>query len=199
MSTGVMARQSTAVTLDVGPILDSTGAEYASAVIGDLTISKNGTRAAMSGNTFNYAANGMYSLTLTTGNTDTLGVIQISCNKATYQMRVVERQIVHANVYDSVVLGTDYLQVDALQLAGSTQSATDLKDFADTGYDPATHTLAEAVVLDSAVATQINKIEAAVSGTVSGAGTSTEVFVGPNATLTITVDASGNRTNVSVS
>jgi hypothetical protein len=54
-------------------------------------------------------------------------------------------------------------------------------------------------VLDSAVGAQISKIEAAVAGTVSGAGTSTEVFVGPSATLTITVDSSGNRTNVSVS
>jgi len=53
--------------------------------------------------------------------------------------------------------------------------------------------------LDSATQTQINKIEAVVAGTVTGAGTSTEVFVGPSATLTITVDASGNRSNVSVS
>ena len=115
----VMARQSTSVILDVGPILDSTGAEYASAVIGDLTISKNGTRAAMSGNTFNYAANGMYSLTLTTSNTDTLGVIQISCNKSTYQMRVVERQVVPAMIYDSIVLGTDVLQSDVTQFGGT--------------------------------------------------------------------------------
>jgi hypothetical protein len=54
-------------------------------------------------------------------------------------------------------------------------------------------------VLDSSTQTQIDKIEAVVAGTVSGAGTSTEVFVGPSATLTITVDSSGNRTNVSVS
>jgi len=52
--------------------------------------------------------------------------------------------------------------------------------------------------LDSAVATQIDKIEAAVAGTVTGAGTSTEVFVGPSATLTITVDSSGNRSAVVV-
>jgi hypothetical protein len=53
----------------------------------------------------------------------------------------------------------------------------------------------------SALATQaakINKIEAAVAGTVTGAGTSTEVFVGPSATLTITVDSSGNRSAVEV-
>ena len=53
-------------------------------------------------------------------------------------------------------------------------------------------------VLDSATQTQIDKIEAVVAGTVTGAGTSTEVFVGPSATLTITVDSSGNRSNVSV-
>jgi len=58
---------------------------------------------------------------------------------------------------------------------------------------------AEAVELDSATALQIDKIEAATSGTVTGAGTSTEVFVGPSATLTITVDASGNRSAVEVS
>ncbi len=54
-------------------------------------------------------------------------------------------------------------------------------------------------VLDSATQTQIDKIEAVVAGTVTGAGTSEEVFVGPSATLTITVDSSGNRSNVSVS
>mgnify|MGYP006314885809 FL=1 len=56
----------------------------------------------------------------------------------------------------------------------------------------------EAAVLDPASQTKINKIEAVVAGTVTGAGTSTEVFVGPSATLTITVDSSGNRSNVSV-
>lgn len=55
-----------------------------------------------------------------------------------------------------------------------------------------------AVVLDSATALKINRIEAVATGTVTGAGTSTEVFVGPSATLTITVDSSGNRSAVVV-
>jgi len=53
----------------------------------------------------------------------------------------------------------------------------------------------------SALATQaakIAKIEAAATGTVTGAGTPTEVFVGPSATLTITVDSDGNRSAVVV-
>jgi hypothetical protein len=38
------------------------------------------------------------------------------------------------------------------QIGGDTQSATDLKDFADAGYDPATNKLTGAVELDSAAA-----------------------------------------------
>lgn len=47
--------------------------------------------------------------------------------------------IVKANVYDSWVKGTDVLQADITQLGGVAQSLTDLKDFADAGYDPATN------------------------------------------------------------
>lgn len=66
------------------------------------------------------------------------------------------------------------------------------------GRDIAVAATTGAVALDSATQTKINKIEAAVAGTVTGAGTSTEVFAGPSATLTITVDSSGNRSNVEV-
>ena len=47
--------------------------------------------------------------------------------------------IVKANVYDSLIKGTDLLQIDLTQIGGGAQSATDLKDFADAGYDPATN------------------------------------------------------------
>ena len=47
--------------------------------------------------------------------------------------------IVKANVYDSWVKGTDVLHADITQLGGVAQSATDLKDFADAGYDPGTN------------------------------------------------------------
>ena len=101
----MIAKQSTALTVVVGPILDSTGAEYASAVIGDLSISKNGgTLTAMaSAATLTYIANGMYTLVTTTGNMDTLGAVQVTCNKATYQMPKMERNVVPASVYDAVV------------------------------------------------------------------------------------------------
>lgn len=49
--------------------------------------------------------------------------------------------VVKANVYDSLVKGTDVLQTDVTQLAGDTQSITDFKDLVDTGYNPTYHTL----------------------------------------------------------
>jgi hypothetical protein len=101
----MLAKQSTVLTVVVGPILDSTGAEYASAVIGDLSISKNGgTLTAMaSAATLTYIDNGMYTLVTTTGNMDTLGAVQVTCNKATYQMPKMERNVVPASVYDAII------------------------------------------------------------------------------------------------
>jgi len=149
--TGIVAKQSTALTLIAGPILDSAGAEYTSAVIGDLSISKNGgtLTALAAAATLTHISNGQYTLVLTTGNTDTLGTIQNTCNKSTYQMRTLERQIVPANVYDAVVAGSDVLQVDVTQLLGDDTSATDLKDFADAGYDPATNKVQGVVLVDT--------------------------------------------------
>ncbi len=115
------AKQSTAATLIVGPILDSTGAEYTSAVIGDLSISKNGgtLTALAAAATLTHIANGQYTLVMTTGNLDTLGRLQITCNKSTYQMPPIGLVVVPAMVFDSMVLGTDVLQSDTIQFGGT--------------------------------------------------------------------------------
>ena len=115
------AKQSTAATLIVGPILDSTGAEYTSAVIGDLSHSKNGgtLTALASAATLTHIANGQYTLVMTTGNLDTLGRLQITCNKSTYQMPPIGLVVVPAMVFDSMVLGTDVLQSDVTQFGGA--------------------------------------------------------------------------------
>ena len=105
------AKQSTAATLIVGPCLDSTGAEYAGLIITDLSLSKNGgtLTALAAAATLTHIANGQYTLVMTTGNLDTLGRLQITCNKSTYQMPPVNLMVVPANVFDSMVLGTDVL------------------------------------------------------------------------------------------
>ena len=57
--------------------------------------------------------------------------------------------VVKANVYDSWVKGTDVLHADITQLGGVAQSLTDLKDFADAGYDPATNKVQGVVLTDT--------------------------------------------------
>jgi len=131
------AKQSTAATLIVGPILDSTGAEFTTAVIGDLSISKNGgtLTALAAAATLTHIANGQYTLVLRTTDVDTLGRLQISCNKATYQMPPVNLMVVPAMVFDSLVLGTDVLQGDVTQISGDTLAADNAEAFFDgTGY-----------------------------------------------------------------
>ena len=152
------AKQSTAATLIVGPILDSAGAEYASAVIGDLSIAKNGgTLTALAASaTLTHIANGQYTLVMTTGNLDTLGRLQITCNKSTYQMPPIGLNIVPAMVFDSMVLGTDVLQSDVTQFGGTNGT------FAS-GIPT--------VELDSATQTQIDTIESTVSSIGSQATT----------------------------
>ena len=53
-------------------------------------------------------------------------------------------------VWDSLHGGTDTLPADVTQIGGDAQSATDIKDFADTGYDPETHKVGGVVLTDTA-------------------------------------------------
>lgn len=54
-----------------------------------------------------------------------------------------------ANVVNSLVPGSDLLQTDLTQIGGAAQSATDLKDFADDGYDPAANKVQGVVLVDT--------------------------------------------------
>ena len=58
-------------------------------------------------------------------------------------------EIVKANIYDSLVKGTDTLQTDLTQIGGVIQSLTDFKDMVDTGYDPSTHKIQGVVLVDT--------------------------------------------------
>ena len=57
---------------------------------------------------------------------------------------------------------------------------------------------ASGVNLLAATQASIDTVQAIAAGTVTGAGTATEVFVGTNATVTVTADSSGNRSAVVV-
>ncbi|MGW8181441.1 MAG: hypothetical protein ACWGQW_22155, partial [bacterium] len=95
---------------------------------------------------------GYYHLTLTTSDTDTEGNLTVGINDDSLCLPVIARfTVVSANVYDSLFAAatTDYLQIDMIQIGGVAQSATDLKDFADDGYDPATNKVQGVVLTDT--------------------------------------------------
>jgi hypothetical protein len=99
-----LLKQSTAATVEVGPVLDANGDPYTGASAADFNITKNGTTAALaSPTTATHSHNGTYLVALTTGNTDTLGRLSISINKATYAMTIFRYEVLAANQFDAIV------------------------------------------------------------------------------------------------
>ena len=99
-----------------------------------------------------YDAFGYYLVKLDTTDTNTPGTLTVIFGDAAVCLPCqASFQIIAANVYDSLfgAAGTDLLDVSVVQIGGVAQSATDLKDFADTGYDPATHKVQGVVLADT--------------------------------------------------
>ena len=97
-------KQSTVATTIVGPVLDSTGAEFTTLVLTDLNISKNGaTPAAITSGTLTHVANGWYTLAFATGNVDTLGRLDITCTLSTKQLPPKSFMVLPATVFDALV------------------------------------------------------------------------------------------------
>lgn len=93
---------------------------------------------------------GFYDLELTASNTNYVGRAMLSLTDAANHCPVFhEFMILPANIYDSMILGSDLFDVSVTQLAGVAQSLTDLKDFADDGYDPSTNKIQGLVLADA--------------------------------------------------
>lgn len=98
-----LIRQSTASTVTVGPVLDSTGAAVNNAVVGDFRISKNGTTATLSGATVTHDANGFYNVALTTGNTDTAGRLVLFIGNSAQSMGAHRFTVLLPSVFDALI------------------------------------------------------------------------------------------------
>ena len=147
-------KQSTAVTVQLGPFLDATDGvtEETALASGTLCyVSKNGAAfAARNSSTgITHDRDGWFRVHLDATDTNTLGrlVIQIQ-DPATGLPMWRDFMVMPANVWDSLY-GSDLLNTDPTSIGGSTQSLTDLKDFADEGYDPATNKVQGVVLVDT--------------------------------------------------
>ena len=96
-----------------------------------------------------HISNGIYYCTLDATDTNTLGSLIVFVHVSGALAVRVECEVMTANRYDSLVAGTDVLHADLTQIGGVTQSADDLKDLVDTGYDPSTHKIQGVVLCDT--------------------------------------------------
>jgi hypothetical protein len=158
-------KQSTSAVVLVGPVLDASGVAVTTAVIGDFTLTKNGTSAALSGNTISHSHNGHYAITLTTGNTDTIGRLTISTNNASYAMPVFRWDICQPTVYDA-------LFSNAVNTSGGLPAATG----SISALAGAISTLTAGGVRTE-LTTELNRIDATVSSrsTLTAGGVRTEL------------------------
>lgn len=152
----IVARQSTARTITVGPVLDASGAAVTDSVVGDFKIAKNGgAPAALNGSaTLTHRHTGNYSLALTASDLDTVGQAEITCDDTVNACAIKDLTVIEEAVYDEMFAASalGYIAnapVNVAQLGGSAQSLTDLKDFADDGYDPSTNKVQGVALTDT--------------------------------------------------
>jgi hypothetical protein len=109
--------------------------------------------------TLTHEENGNYEVTLDATDTDTIGLLRLHVHESGALPVWEDFHVLAANVYDSIFgAATDKLQVDLVEIGGVAQSATDLKDFADDGYDPSTNKVQGVVTVDTVTATLASNI-----------------------------------------
>ncbi len=150
----VYLREATAVIKKLGPFVDSGDGSTAETGLtisqADIQLSKNGGAFAQTSDaapTTTHDADGWYPIPLTTTDTATLGslVVQVTESGALPVWR--EYMVVPANVYDSLVLGSDSLEVDATAISGDTTAANNLESqFDGTGLTGDTYPATQAQV-----------------------------------------------------
>ena len=151
-------KQSTEIKVRIGPAVDATDGvtpettlDISTADQAELLKHDGAATVDISANTFAAitGCDGWYDLTLTATDTGTLGMLTAVIQDSSLCLPIfIDFMVVTANVYDSLC-DTDTLQADLTQIGGVAQSATDLKDFSDSGYDPSTHKVQGVVLCDT--------------------------------------------------
>lgn len=211
-----LLKQSTAFTFRIGPFVDSTDGFTAETGLtiaqADIQISKAGGAFAQTSAspTTTHDADGWYQCPLTATDTGTLGplTVQIAMSGA---LPVWEHfMVVPANVYDSLVGGTDVLNADVTQFGGtngtfsSGRPEVNATHFAGTAYATALAAEVDAIHDEQVDGTvtfrQSTRLQNAVLlGKASGLGSTTAVYrdlADTKDRISATVDADGNRSAV---
>lgn len=100
----IPARQSTALELAIGPVLDADGVAVTGCVVANFKLKKTtGDFAALNGSaTLTHVSAGTYDLVLTTSDTDTVGFLTIAIDDTDNACSPVRLQVVEEAVYDAL-------------------------------------------------------------------------------------------------
>ena len=118
-------KQSTAVDVMLGPFVDDTDGKTTEEALtlaqADLQLSKNCGAAAQKneGTSATHLYGGNYKVPLNTTDTETLGHLRLMCKESGALPVKEDFMVVPANVYDSLVGGSDTLNADVTQWSGS--------------------------------------------------------------------------------
>lgn len=98
----LIARQSTALELAIGPVLDADGVAVTGCVVADFKLKKTtGNFAALNGSaTLTHVSAGIYDLVLTTSDTDTVGLCCVAIDDTVNACASVYLQVIEEAVYD---------------------------------------------------------------------------------------------------
>ena len=170
-------KQSTAKVVSFGPFLDKTdGVTEETGLVSALDhgttgikISKNGgaltiRHATVTATT--YDAYGMYRVTLDTTDTNTLGTLRMAFNEAATCLPVWQDfMVLPANIYDSIVSGSDLIDVSMTQILGTAVSSPATAGVLDVNLK----NIANAAVSTSSAQLGVNVVNAGATAWGSGA------------------------------
>jgi hypothetical protein len=123
----LIARQSTARTVTVGPVLDADGVAVTGGVVGDFKIAVNGAApAALNGSaTATHRHTGFYSLALTATDLATVGTAEITIDDTVNAMPMKEISVIEEAIYDAyyAASATGLLPANVTQWLGQAAAA----------------------------------------------------------------------------
>jgi len=105
-------KASTGVTVAIGPLVAlADAAVYSTALVaGDIRIKKTDGSWAAATNAPTHEESGYYEIALTSTETNTMGELRVAVVKTGVLSYCDVFDVVHANVYDSLIAGTTYLE-----------------------------------------------------------------------------------------
>jgi len=119
---GMFLKQSTAIDISMGPFVDSTNGNTVEDALTitqpDIRLKKNGGAWAQknAAQTLSHEENGWYEVALDATDTNTVGNLLVAIHESGALPVWREFQVLPANVYDSLIGGTDALQVHANEI-----------------------------------------------------------------------------------